>query len=131
MMASTLMAGPEYRNVVAGARAPPIDPRKQGEHSAGAHCQDRAGDRGHRVRQDLLRLGPEVLHDRRLTHEHRDSTCDEERRDQTEEHVFLGVLLEHQKGFQPRPSYRGMIERNGIGGQENRHDEKKLGMFAQ
>ena len=119
-------SGVEERRGGAQPGAALVDPREEGQHGAGAHRQDGARDRRHRVGHRPVCPGPQVAQHRLLGHEHRDGPGDEERRYQAEEHVLPGVFVEHRQGLRRRPLDPGRVGGEEVEGQKGRQDVQEL-----
>jgi hypothetical protein len=82
-----------------------------------------AGDGGDGVGQHLVRARAQVLHDRRLADEDRDRAGDEERGNQTQQHVLACVPLEQMQRFEHGAVEPGASHRQSENGRERRHPE--------
>ena len=79
MIASMLMASPEYRNAVAGPAC--VYAGEKGKHRTGTNGQDCTGDGCDRVGENFSSLGSEILDDRGFFDKNRDGPGDKKGRD--------------------------------------------------
>ena len=122
------MAGPEYKNAIAGPKPAPRFqmPANKRQHRAGANRQNGARNRGNAIGHDLIGTGPQVFHHRRLGHEHRDGTGDEKGRYQAQQHMFLGVPLCQCQRFDHRPGKAAAVYGQPEKDQKNRCNDSSV-----
>jgi len=95
-----------------------VDPGEERQNRTGADGKHRPRDRGHRIGEDFVRLGAEVFQHRGLGNEYGDRPGDEKGGDQAGEHMFAGIVLEHQEGLQAGPADQLMVPGEIIGSQK-------------
>ncbi len=118
--------GVEERSRRPDAGAARVDAGEQREDRAGAHRENRPRNRGDGVGQQLAGSRTEVSDHRLLADEHRNGAGDEERRDETEQHVLASVVVEHGEGLDESGLHAAAPYRQQVGRREHPQEHGEL-----